>query len=96
MTNTNTEMKALKVLGSRTLGDARRRATKVLSDALRCPRCQKLLGHVFDNLGSTLFLDDDPAALECAFDPGERDPFASRVLAACIVLSGRPRVAATL
>jgi len=89
-----TELKALMVLGAKNLAEARRHASKVLSDALRCPRCQKLLGHVFDNLGSTLFLDDDPAALECAFDPGERDPFASKVLAACIVLSGRPRVLA--
>lgn len=86
------ELKALQVLGAKTLGAARRRASKVLSDALRCPRCQKLLGHVFDNLGSTLFLDDDPAALECSFDPSERDAFAARVLAACIVLSGRARV----
>ena len=93
MTTTRSpDLKALHLLGSKSLGAARRRASKVLSDALCCPRCQKLLGHVFDKLGSTLFLDDDPAALECAFDPSERDAFAARVLAACIVLSGRPRV----
>ncbi len=97
MTNTrNTDLKALLLLDSKSLGDARRHASKVLSDALRCPRCQKLLGHVFDRLGSTLFLDDDPALLECAFESSERDEFSPRVLAACIVLSGRPRVAATL
>jgi hypothetical protein len=89
-----TELKALSVLGTKNLAEARRRASKVLSDALRCPQCQKLLGHLFDNLGSTLFLNDDPALLACAFDPSERDPFAPKVLAACIVLSGRPRVVA--
>ncbi len=90
----HTTNRALSVLGSATFTEARDRATQVLANALRCPRCQKLLGHVFDNLGSTLFLDDDPVALACAFDPGERDPFAARVLAACIVLSGRARVLA--
>lgn len=94
MTTRTTDLKALQLLGSKSLTDARRRASKVLSDAMRCPRCQQLLGHVFDRLGSTLFLDDDPRALECAFEPGERDAFAARVLAACIVLSGRQRVEA--
>jgi hypothetical protein len=93
MTRT-TDLKALHFLNSKTLGEARRRASQVLSDALRCPRCQKLLGHVFDRLGSTLFLDDDPRQLECAFDQGDRDEFSARVLAACIVLSGRARVEA--
>jgi hypothetical protein len=90
------ELKSLALLGSKSLADARRRASKVLSDALRCPQCQQLLGHLFDRIGSTLFLDDDPRALECAFDRSERDAFAPRVLAACIVLSGRPRIAAYL
>jgi hypothetical protein len=90
------KLKALEVLGVSSLGQARRRATQVLSDALRCPCCQGLLAHLFDRVGSTLFLDDDPSALACAFEPNERDDSAMRVLAACIVLSGRPRVAPAL
>jgi hypothetical protein len=87
-----TNIKALRFLDAKTLSGARRHAGRVLSDALRCPCCQQLLGHVFDRLGSTLFLDDDPEQLQCAFEVEERDMFAPRVLAACIVLSGRPRI----
>lgn len=86
------DLKALRFLDAKTLSGARRHAGEVLSDALRCPCCQKLLGHVFDRLGSTLFLDDDPEQLQHAFENEERDLFAPRVLAACIVLSGRPRI----
>jgi hypothetical protein len=88
--------KAFEVLGVTSLRQAKKRATEVLSDALRCPCCQGLLAHLFDRVGSTLFLDDDPSVLERCFEPGERDGSAARVLAACIVLSGRPRVAPAL
>jgi hypothetical protein len=90
------KLKALEVLGVSGLGQARRRATQVLSDALRCPCCQGLLAHLFDRVGSTLFLDDDPFALACAFEPSERDDASVRVLAACVVLSGRPRISLAL
>jgi len=88
--------KAFDVLGVKSLSQAKKRATQVLSDALRCPCCQGLLAHLFDRVGSTLFLDDDPSALERCFEPGERDDSAARVLAACIVLSGRARVVPAL
>jgi hypothetical protein len=45
-------------------------------------------------VGSTLFLDDDPESLANAFEAPDRDKFAARVLAACIVLLGREREAA--
>jgi hypothetical protein len=89
-------LKALEVLGVSSMAAARRRATDVLTTALRCPCCQGTLAHLFDRIGSTLFLDDDPAALASAFHPGERDESCARVLAACIVLSGRPRVVPAL
>jgi hypothetical protein len=47
---------------------------------------------MFDQIGSTLFIDDDPEQLILAFDPAERDPDTLRTLAACIVLTGRPRL----
>ncbi len=39
-----------------------------------------------------LFIDDDPEQLILAFDPAERDADTLRTLAACIVLTGRPRL----
>ena len=51
------------------------------------------MAHLFDRLGSTLFLDDDPEQLARAFDEDERDVFTPRVRAARIVLSGRERMA---
>jgi hypothetical protein len=88
----STDFKALRVLHSKSLKEGRRRASRVLADAASCPCCRNLLVHIFDRVGSTLFFDDDPQVLADAFEPSERDGFASRVLAACIVLSGRPRI----
>jgi hypothetical protein len=59
---------------------------------MECDRCRGLLGHFFDRLGSTLFLDDDPDVLAQAFDPRECDRDGPRVIAARIVLTGRERI----
>jgi hypothetical protein len=83
--------KALKALSAASLPEARHRADQVLANAKRCQRCKTLLDHVFDCLGSTLFLDDDPHALVSAFKPTECDKFSEQVLAALIVRHGRPR-----
>ncbi|MCP3166110.1 hypothetical protein [Myxococcus qinghaiensis] len=87
-------LKAVRLLGVERLVEARARAEHALSGARRCSCCRGVLEHVYDRLGSTLFLDDDPEQLARAFDDDERDAFTARVLAACIVLSGRERVAA--
>jgi len=47
---------------------------------------------MFDQIGSTLFIDDDQEYLILAFAPAERDADTLRTLAACIVLTGRPRL----
>ncbi|WP_338872250.1 hypothetical protein [Myxococcus stipitatus] len=86
-------LKAVRMLGVERLADARTRAEHALDGARRCTCCRGLLEHLYDRLGSTLFLDDDPEQLARAFDDSERDRFAPRVLAACIVLAGRERVA---
>jgi len=86
--------KALEALRVATLGEARRRADHVLAKAKRCQSCRTLLAHVFDCLGSTLFMDDDPHVLRSAFQPADCDQFSERVLAALIVRNGRPRALA--
>jgi hypothetical protein len=83
--------KALEALSASSLREARRRADRVLQNAKGCERCNSLLHHAFDCLGSTLFMDDDPHALKDAFPPTEWDRFSEQVLAALIVLNGRPR-----
>lgn len=84
-------LKALDALSVASVREARRRADQILAKAKRCPSCRSLLDHVFDCLGSTLFIDDDPHALMNAFKPTECDQFSEKVLAALIVLNGRPR-----
>ena len=85
---------ALRTLEANTLTEARREARRVLGQARRCKRCVGLLEHVFERIGSTLFIDDDPAVLMSAFPPAECDGFTRRVLAALIVLNGRQRISA--
>ena len=87
-------LKAVRCLRARGLPDARREARHVLERARGCTCCASLLSHLYERVGSTLFLDDDPEALSRAFEDAERDSDSSRVLAACIVLSGRERVSA--
>ncbi|WP_147450537.1 hypothetical protein [Corallococcus carmarthensis] len=89
-------LKAVRALGAQGLADARRRGARALEEAWRCTCCRSLLAHVFERVGSTLFLDDDPDALARSFDDSERDRYSARVLAACIVMVGRERVAATV
>ncbi|WP_147442006.1 MULTISPECIES: hypothetical protein [Corallococcus] len=89
-------LKAVRALGAQGLADARRRGARALEEAWRCTCCRSLLAHVFERVGSTLFLDDDPDALARSFDDSERDRYSARVLAACIVMVGRERVAAAV
>jgi hypothetical protein len=79
-------------LDARSLLEARRRATLLLHRARPTDCCASPLAHVFHRLGSTLFFDDDPEQLARAFPAREREQFSPRLLAACIVLSGRERV----
>jgi hypothetical protein len=85
---------ALHALGASTLREAQLRADGELQRARACACCSRLLAHLHERVGSTLYLDDDPGDLARAFDPHDCDAFARRVLAACIVLFGRERVAA--
>ena len=85
-------LRCLRALGVTALPAGRRRAQAIVSKAKRCPRCRTLLSHLFDCVGSTLFLDDDPHALMGAFKATECDRFSEQVLAALIILRGRPRM----
>jgi hypothetical protein len=83
--------KALRHFATHTIEDALGQAERELASARRCSCCANALAHLRDRLGSTLFLDDDPEQLASAFPPDERDRFTPRLLAACILLYGRPR-----
>ncbi len=85
-------LKTFYILEADCLSNARRLARRQLRRARRCARCRQLLARMFDQIGSTLFIDDDPEQLILAFDPAERDADTLRTLAACIVLTGRPRL----
>ena len=84
--------KAFSLLGGRDFTEAWQLAEQELGRARRCSCCASLLAHVYDRLGSDLFLDDDPEQLMLAFEETDRDRFSATVLAACIVTAGRMRV----
>jgi hypothetical protein len=91
-TSSSEQLKAVQMLNATTLTNARRAARRELSAAKRCPRCASLLRHMFDRMGSDVFLEDDPNALAQAFESCDCDESTPRVLAAYVVLKGRHRV----
>ncbi len=74
------------------LEEGRRAAWQELAAAARCGCCGSLVDHVFQRVGSTLFLDEDPLLLLEMFSEAERAFITPRVIAACILLTGRERV----
>ena len=84
---------ALAYLDAMTLEEALPQARTIYANAERCSVCRSLLAHRFERLGSTLFRDEDPRMLARAFSAADRDGCTLRLLAACIVLFGRERVA---
>lgn len=80
---------ALRYLQVPPSGAAMRIAFTVYLEAQQCEHCRCVLAERFDRLGSTLFSDDDPRDLAACFDGA--DACTVRLLAACIVLFGRPR-----
>lgn len=78
---------------ARRLHAARRAAVRELGRASGCGCGESLLHHVHRRLGSTLFFDDDPQSLLQAFSAAEQVFITQRVLAACIVLTGKERIA---
>lgn len=84
--------RALRCFGGQPEPLARREAAALLRRPPACACCASILGHVQLRLGTTLYYDDDPAQLTQAFPPAERGAFNPRVLAACVLLTGRPRV----
>jgi hypothetical protein len=83
---------ALRHFAVATFEEAAPLARAIYDSAARCPRCRRVLAHLFDRLGSTIFRDDDPRSLARAFDAADRDACTVRLLAACIVMYGRDRV----
>ena len=84
--------KALRCLDSTSLDEARPSAVSELRAAERCECCKRVLSQLHERVGSTLFRDADPAQLALAFDATDRKECTVRLLAAYIVLFGRPRV----
>jgi len=83
--------KALATLASRSPDEARLDAERELARAQPCGCCLTLRIHLTKYIGSTLFTDDDPAALQRAIPRHEHRRWTQRLLAACVVLWGRPR-----
>jgi hypothetical protein len=84
--------RALATLDAATLLEAHAEAERQLARAPRCGCCLTPRVHLGRYVGSTLFLDDDPEMLRLALPPAERPRWSPRLLAACVVLYGRPRV----
>jgi hypothetical protein len=84
--------KRLDALDARSPAEGRIDAERELARARPCGCCLTPRIHLTKWVGSTLFLDDDPAALLRAIPRGERASWTTRLVAACIVLYGRPRI----
>jgi hypothetical protein len=85
--------KALVELGANSLPGARVAAEQELANSLPCGCCLTARIHLTQYFGSTLFLDDDPRQLQLAVPVAARRRWTTRLIAACIVLYGRERVA---
>jgi hypothetical protein len=72
--------------------EARAEAEHQLARVTPCRCCVNPRVHLSRYIGSTLFLDDDPAELQQAIPPAERARWTVRLIAACIVLYGRARL----
>jgi len=85
-------MPALGFLEAQSVAEASPEARMILSTAPLCPTCRRVLRQLYDRLGTTLYYDDNPATLLRSFDVVDRTDCALRLLAACIVEFGRPRI----
>jgi hypothetical protein len=83
---------ALATLGTVSLTHARAEGKRILGRRAHCGCCVSAYVHLSRYVGSTLFFDDKPEQLHRALPPADRDAFSPRLIAACIVLHGRPRV----
>jgi hypothetical protein len=84
---------ALRCFGAASFAEAAGPARRFLAGVPRCVRCSRVLTMLHERVGSILFYDDNPHLLSAAFDADDRDPCTLRLLAACIVVFGRPRQA---
>jgi hypothetical protein len=84
--------KAFEWLGAEHPEEARVAAERELARGPRCRCCLAPRVHLARYVGSTIFTDDDPAALLRAIPLAERGEWSERLIAACIVLHARPRV----
>jgi hypothetical protein len=85
-------LKALATLGASSPSQARADAERELARARPCRCCLTPRIHLTKYVGSTLFLDDDPAELQRAIPRAEHSSWTQRLVAACIILYGRPRL----
>ena len=92
----NDEPRALCYFPAKSPVDALSAARALLRSAESCPRCASALAHLYDRLGSTLFRDDDPRGLLEAFEAGDQNACTLKILAACILVTGRERILPTL